>query len=63
MNQKTKKNLPSTGRLGKTVLTSDMLKLDTHIIKSVFDPVKIIADLIQYQRISAQMYRENARVK
>jgi len=54
-----KKSSPSEGKLGKTKHTSDMLKLDTHIIGNSFDPVKIIADLIQYQRLSAKMYREN----
>jgi len=41
--------------LGKTKHTSDMLKSDTHIIGSVFDPVKIIGDLIQYQIVAIKI--------
>ena len=52
---KTKKSPPNKGRLGKTKHTSDMLKLDTHIIGNFFDPVKIIADLIQYQRVAIKL--------
>ena len=64
MNQKNKKNLPSTGRLGKTSHTSDMLvNTAKDIISHESDPVKLIGDLIQYQRLSAKMYRENTRVK
>ena len=49
---KTKQNPSSTDRLRKTKHTSNMLKLkDTHIIGSPFDPVKLIADLIGYQRV------------
>ena len=48
---KTKQSPSSTDRLGKTKHTNDMLKLDTHIIGSAFDPVKVIADLIGYQRV------------
>ena len=59
---KAKKSLPLKGKLGKTSDTSDMLKSeDTHIIRNSFDPVKLIGDLIEYQRISAKMYRENMR--
>ena len=49
---KDKKSSPSEGKLGKTKHTSDMLKLDTHIISTLGDPVKVIADLIQYQRVA-----------
>ena len=51
-----KKNLPSTGRLGKTKHISDMLKSeDTHIIGENSDPVKIIGDLIGYQRVAIKI--------
>jgi len=60
---KTKQSLPSNGKFGKTKHTSDMLKSDTHIIGSIFDPVKIIGDLIQCQRLSVKAYQENLEVK
>ena len=52
---KTKQSSPDKGKLGKH--TSDMLKrnTDTHIIGSAFDPVKIIGDLIQYQRVAIKI--------
>lgn len=52
---KSKQSPSSNDRLGKTKHTSDMLKLDTHIIGSVFDPVKIIANLIQYQIVAIKV--------
>lgn len=49
---KTKQSPSSTDGLGKTKYTSDMLKSDTHIIGSDFDPVKLIEDLIQGLRVA-----------
>lgn len=60
---KKKKNLPSTGRLGKTNKGEMLVKIANNIISDSTDPVKIIGELIKYQRLSAKMYRENARVK
>ena len=48
---KTKQSPSSNDGLGKTKHTGDMLKSDTHIIGSVFDPVKTIEGLIGYQRV------------
>ena len=48
---KTKQSPSSNDGLG-TERNSELLKLDTHIIGSVFDPVKIIGDLIGYQRVA-----------
>ena len=52
---KAKQSPSSTDRLGKTKHTSDMLKLDTHIIGSVFDPVKLIGDLIGYHIVAIKV--------
>ena len=50
---KAKQSPPDKGKLGKH--TNDMLKLDTHIIGSAFDPVKLIGDLIQYQIVAIKI--------
>ena len=60
---KNKKNLPSNGRLGNLKKGELLVKTAKSIIGNSSDPVKLIGDLIQYQRLSAKMYRENQRVK
>jgi len=54
-----KKNLPSNGRLSKTNKGVLLVETANRIIGNSSDPVKLIGDLIQYQRLSAKMYREN----
>ena len=60
---KNKKNLPSNGRLGKTNKGVLLVETANRIIGNSSDPVKLIGDLIEYQRLSMKMYRENQRVK
>ncbi len=57
---KTKKNLPCNGRLKEK---KSLVSVAESIIGNSSDPVKLIADLIRYQRISAKMYRDNLKVK
>lgn len=58
---KSRKNLPQKGRLGQTNKGVLLVNTANRIIGNSSDPVKLIGDLIQYQRISAKMYRENLR--
>ena len=60
---KQRKNLPSNGRLGKTNKGVLLVQTANRIIGNSSDPVKLIGDLIQYQRLTAQMYRESVRRK
>ena len=60
---KQRKNLPSNGRLGKTNKGVLLVQTANRIIGNSSDPVKLIGDLIQYQRLSAKMYRESVRRK
>ena len=55
------KNSPSEGELGKTNKGVLLVQTANRIIGNSSDPVKLIGDLIQYQRLSAKMYRENQR--
>lgn len=57
---KTKQSPSSNDGLGKTKHTSDMLKSDTNIIGSIFDPVKLIADLTQYQIVAIKIRAEKS---
>ena len=52
MNQETKKNLPSNGRLGDLKKGELLVKTAKDIIGNSSDPVKLIGDLIQYQRVA-----------
>ena len=56
---KKQENPPTTGRLGKTNNGVLLVETANRIIGNSSDPVKLIGDLIQYQRLSAKMYREN----
>ena len=56
---KTKKSSPSEGRLGKINKGELLVNTAKDIISHESDPVKLIGDLIQYQRLSAKMYRES----
>ena len=59
---KTKKNLPSTGRLG--IKQNGKLLIDSaKIIAHSNNPVKLITAQIRYQMLVEKIYRENARVK
>ena len=60
---KKQQSLSSTDRLGKTVLTSDMIIDCARIIVSSTNPVKLITAQIQYCRLLEKMCRQNARVK
>jgi len=60
---KKQKNLPQKGRLGKTKKGVQLVNISKDIIGNSSDPVKLLGDLIQYQRLVAKMYRENTRVK
>lgn len=54
-----KKSLTETRLTKKGQLLVDSAKT----ISESFDPVNIIASLIEYQRLSAKMYQENLRWK
>ena len=60
---KKKKSLPAKDRLNQTNKGVLLVQTANRIIENDFDPVKLIGDLIQYHRLTAQMYRESVRRK
>ena len=58
---KKQKNPPIQGRLGQTNKGVLLVKTAKDIVGNSNDPVKLVGDLMQYQRLSAKMYQENLR--
>lgn len=58
-----KKKSPTSGEVRLDKKSVQLVNTANRIIGNSSDPVKLIGDLIQYHRLSAKMYRQNARVK
>jgi len=58
-----KKKSPTSGEVRLMKKGVQLVNTAKDIISHESDPVKLIGDLIEYQRLSMKMYRENLGVK